>query len=221
MSKRFTDLKQGDFVLGLQDYNVKCIIYTVKDIEVKENEVYLTLENNFDHTILKFYGFGLDGEIYYNKTWLYCDYETYLLRLNKLESHLALSKWVGTLLKENNMGTIYINSINKRITFEEFDKLYYQEGHVYKINENHYQKCIKVGNKEDHSSFIIESLIIIINAEGHTQIIINPKEQRIPSLDFVNNVLSGKYTEIDPEVYEKVKSQLLLITTDLRQKLLS
>ncbi|MBO6255485.1 MAG: hypothetical protein J6O49_17870 [Bacteroidaceae bacterium] len=96
---------------------------------------------------------------------------------------------------------VYIRSIDKRISLNEFKKHTYKEGHVYKINDGNFQKC--VGYKG--YTPLVESLCLIINANGgHTQIIRNPNQLPIPSLDFVNKVLCGEITEVDPDVYDSM-----------------
>ena len=96
---------------------------------------------------------------------------------------------------------VYIGSINKRIGMNEFKKHTYKEGHVYRINDSYFHKCIGY----NWYTPIVESLCLIINANGgHTQIIRNTNALPIPSLDFVNYVLSGKITEIDPDVYDSM-----------------
>ena len=96
---------------------------------------------------------------------------------------------------------VYIRSIDKRISLNEFKKHTYKEGHVYKINDGNFQKCVGYNGYTP----IVESLYLIINANGgHTQIIRDTNALPIPSLDFVNYVLSGKITEIDPDVYDSM-----------------
>ena len=96
---------------------------------------------------------------------------------------------------------VYIRSIDKRISLNEFKKHTYKEGHVYRINDSYFHKCIGYNGYTP----IVESLCLIINANGgHTQIIRNTNALPIPSLDFVNYVLSGNITEIDPDVYDSM-----------------
>ena len=96
---------------------------------------------------------------------------------------------------------VYIRSIDKRISLNEFKKHTYKEGHVYKINDGNFQKCVGYNGYTP----IVESLYLIINANGgHIQIIRDTNALPIPSLDFVNYVLSGKITEIDPDVYDSM-----------------
>lgn len=100
------------------------------------------------------------------------------------------------------MEDIYINSINKRISLEEFKKYTYQIGHVYKINSHNFQKCI--GYNKDGGP-LIESFIILNNINGgNIQLIFHPEGLPIPSLDFVNDFLKGKITEVDPKKYDEL-----------------
>ena len=103
------------------------------------------------------------------------------------------------------MEKIYIRSIDSYIDIEEFKKHYYQEGHVYKINKHNYQKCIG-WNKENP---IIESLIVLDNINGgDRQLIFHHEGLNIPSLDFVNDILSGKIIEVDPIKYDEIKNKI-------------
>jgi hypothetical protein len=96
---------------------------------------------------------------------------------------------------------VYIRSIDKMISLNEFKKHTYKKGHVYKINDGNFQKC--VGYKG--YTPLVESLCLIINANGgHTQIIHNINQLPMASLDFVNRVLSGEITEVDPDVYDRM-----------------
>ena len=97
--------------------------------------------------------------------------------------------------------TVYIRSIDKRISLDEFKKHMYKEGHLYKINDGYFQKCVGYNGYTP----LVESLCLIINVDGgHTQIIRNIDELPMPSGDFVNKVLSGEITEVDPDVYDSM-----------------
>lgn len=98
-NKRFTELKVNDIVLGLRHLEVNPILYIVISIEIKENDVYLTLLNKFTDETIKFYGFGLEPRMFYDNMWLFCDYDTYMCEMQQLEKHLELAKIIGTLLK--------------------------------------------------------------------------------------------------------------------------
>ena len=96
---------------------------------------------------------------------------------------------------------VYIRSIDKRISLNEFKKHTYKEGHVYKINDGNFQKCVGYNGYTP----LVESLCLIINVNGgHTQIIRNINQVPMPSLDFVNRVLGGEITEVDPDVYDSM-----------------
>jgi len=96
---------------------------------------------------------------------------------------------------------VYIRSIDKRISLNEFKKHTYKEGHVYKINDGNFQKC--VGYKG--YTPLVESLHLGININGgYTEIIHNVNQVPMPSLDFVNGVLCGEITEVDPDVYDSM-----------------
>ena len=100
-----------------------------------------------------------------------------------------------------NNETVYIRSVNKTISMEEFKKHTYKEGHAYKINDGYFQRCI--GFKGDTP--VIDYICILDNVNsGHYNISYEPNGLPIPSLDFVNRVLDGTITEIDPAVYENV-----------------
>jgi len=108
---------------------------------------------------------------------------------------------------------IYIRSINKYISLSEFKKYTYKEGHVYKINDGYFQRCI---GYEDYTP-IIDYICILDNVNGgHCNISYEPKGLPIPSLDFVNSVLAGEITEIDPTVYENVLFGIKNITPSLK-----
>ena len=112
-----------------------------------------------------------------------------------------------------NNKTVYILSVNKTISMEEFKKHTYKEGHAYKINDNYFQRCI--GFKGDTP--VIDYIFILDNVNGgHTHITYNPSGLPIPSLDFVNDVMIGKITEIDPAVYENVLLSIKNIVPSLK-----
>ena len=107
---------------------------------------------------------------------------------------------------------VYINSIGKKISMEEFNSYYYQPGHVYKFNPHYFHKC--VGYKKNGNA-IIETFFILTNANnGDYQVIFHPATEVVeedytscavrPSLDFVNKILSGEITEVDPEKFDNL-----------------
>jgi hypothetical protein len=100
---------------------------------------------------------------------------------------------------------VYIRSINKRISLNEFKKHMYKEGHVYKINDSYFHKCIGYNG----STPVVESLCLLIDVnEGHTQIIRNVDALPIPSLDFVNKILNDESIEINPNLYDNMVAEI-------------
>lgn len=98
---------------------------------------------------------------------------------------------------------VYIWSINKRISMEEFKGYCQKVGHAYKITDAYLEKCV---GYDENDYPIIESITILPEtSNGGCQVIINEHEVPKPSLDFVNGLLEGKYKEIDVEEYDKVR----------------
>jgi hypothetical protein len=98
---------------------------------------------------------------------------------------------------------VYIHSINKKIPIEEYKKYCYKEGHIYKINPHYFHKCIYVDPKTFQPK--VESLTILPNINGgEYQLIYNIEALPIPGLDFVNDIMCGKITEVDPEKFEQL-----------------
>jgi hypothetical protein len=97
---------------------------------------------------------------------------------------------------------------------KEFKKHTYKEGHVYKINDGYFHKCVGYNGYTP----IIDYICILDNVnDGHYNISYQPNGLPIPSLDFVNGVMVGKITEIDPAVYEDVLICIKNITPSLKQ----
>jgi len=110
-----------------------------------------------------------------------------------------------------NLETIYINSIHKHISIEEYKSYYYKPGHVYKINSSYFHRCIGY----DGYTPIIETYCCIIDKNtGDYQVIFRPahkdvnghysKVSVIPSLDFVNKILCGEIKEIDLQQFDEL-----------------
>lgn len=100
--------------------------------------------------------------------------------------------------------TIYINSIGKRITMEEFKSHCYKVGHVYRINKCFYNKC--VGFENDRP--VLQSFFISFPefGRGLTDIHVSKRVTPMPSLDFVNKIMSGEIVEVDACVFDNVVS---------------
>ena len=112
-----------------------------------------------------------------------------------------------------NNETVYIQSVNKTISMEEFKKHTYKEGHAYKINDGYFQRCIGFKGYTP----IIDYICILDNVNGgHYNVSYQPNGLPIPSLDFVNRVLDGTITEIDPAVYENILFGIKNITPSLK-----
>jgi len=101
------------------------------------------------------------------------------------------------------MENIYIRSIDKKISLEEFKNYIYKVGHAYRINDRYFQKCTYVHPTTFAPA--VESMAILTNINGGTyQLNYNPKDHPLPSLDFVNKVLAGDIVEIDVEKYDQM-----------------
>ena len=101
------------------------------------------------------------------------------------------------------METVYIYSIDKKISMEEFLNHTYQPGHAYKINDHYFQKCISKDLETNEPK--IESITILSNINGGIyQLDYTPNEQPMPSGDFVNCIMSGKIKEVDPEKFDQL-----------------
>lgn len=99
---------------------------------------------------------------------------------------------------------VYIWSINKRISMEEFKGYCQKVGHAYKITDAYLEKCV---GYDDNCTPIIESITILPElSDGGCQVIIDENSLPMPSLDFVNGLLEGKYKEIDVEEYDRVRN---------------
>ena len=97
---------------------------------------------------------------------------------------------------------IFINSVGCRISNDRFKELVYKKGHAYKLNDSYFHRCI---GYNDSGTPIVDSISIIDDVNGgNTQIIYTASALPIPSLDFVNDVMCGKITEIEPVAYENL-----------------
>lgn len=103
------------------------------------------------------------------------------------------------------MDKIYINSVNKHITMEEFNNYTQKVGKAYKINKNYFQKCI---DYDEYGRPIVESITILNNVGGNYRLTIYANDLPKPSLDFVNDVMDGSIVEIDSNVYDKLASEI-------------
>ncbi len=113
--------------------------------------------------------------------------------------------------KEND---IFIHSVGCRISKDRFKELVYKKGHVYKINDSYFHRC--TGHKKTGEP-IVDSITILDNLEnGGVQIVYNPVALPTPSLDFVNDVMCGKITEIDPVAYENILLGVKNIASSLK-----
>ena len=84
---------------------------------------------------------------------------------------------------------------------------------AYKINDSYFHRCI---GYKDSGTPIVDSISILDDVNGgNTQIIYTASALPMPSLDFVNSVMCGKITEIDPVAYEN----LLLGVKNIAQSL--
>ena len=113
------------------------------------------------------------------------------------------------------MNTIYIASINRSISIKEFKSYLPKVGHVYKINNHNFHKCVGYKGYEP----IIESLVILNNpnSDGRIQMSLNPDALPIPQLDFVNRILSGEYIEIESSIYECMVAALKISASSLEE----
>lgn len=108
---------------------------------------------------------------------------------------------------------IFIRSVGCRITMDCFKERMYKKGHAYKINDSYFHRCI---GYKDSGTPVVDSISILDDVNGgNTQIIYTASALPIPSLDFVNDVMCGKITEIDPVAYEN----LLLGVKNIAQSL--
>ena len=107
---------------------------------------------------------------------------------------------------------IYIRSVNKYITLEEFNKYSYQKGKVYKINDGHFQRCTgfsSIGRP------IVDTIVIIVQPDkSEFQIIKSVDKYKqgcysLPALDFVNFIMSGEIEEINPIVWDLLETTCL------------
>ena len=118
------------------------------------------------------------------------------------------------MISENNMDKIFIYSVNKYITMDEFKGYVQKVGHAYKINNSYFQKCIGYYN---YDKPIVESITILNNVNGGDyQLIIDATDVPMPSLDFVNGIMDGSIVEINSEVYDKLSSELKSAASKLK-----
>ena len=125
-----------------------------------------------------------------------------------------------------NITEVYIHSIGKKISIEEFKAHCYKPGHVYKINPHYFHKC--VGYKNGGHP-VIETFLVLTNINnGDYQVIFHPATEVIeedyttcavlPSLAFVNKVFAGEITEVDPEKYDKLVNKFRNISDNFAKE---
>ena len=121
-------------------------------------------------------------------------------------------------MDEKDHDRIPIVSVGKDITLEEFRQQYYQPGKVYRINNGLLHKCTGYtpGGRP-----IIDTICFLLQPSPYTgyQIIkdINAEGSVIPGLDFVNERMSGKIQEIDPNIWDRVDNMCCSLCKDLEE----
>ena len=109
--------------------------------------------------------------------------------------------------------TVYIHALRKRIPFEEYKQLVYEEGCAYKLNDGNYQKCVKMSWDKRPE---VEQVCIVHNAGVTTQIMFNANGLPTPLLDMANDMASGKTKKIPVEEYEAIKQRIFDFAVTLR-----
>jgi len=109
---------------------------------------------------------------------------------------------------------IYICSVDKRISMRDFKSKYYKIGHAYMLNSGYIHKCVGY----DGYYPIVEIICILDRVnEGDIQIIYYPpsKSHALPSMDFVNGIMSGKYKEIDSKKYDSILNKIRNFSSEI------
>jgi len=107
---------------------------------------------------------------------------------------------------------VYIKSVNKRITLEEFKKYNYQVGKVYKINDGYFHKCVGFSST---GRPVVDTISINVKSDKSEFQIIksidrdNQGYYSIPSLDFVNNIMAGIVEEVNPITWDLLETTCL------------
>jgi len=117
----------------------------------------------------------------------------------------------------DKINEVYIASINRKISIGEFKNKCYKVGHAYQINPHYFHKCVGY----DKGYFPIVETILFLDKvnEGNIQLIFYPGDisHAIPSLDFVNAVMSGKIKEIPVSKYEMLYNKLSKYSSELAE----
>ena len=116
----------------------------------------------------------------------------------------------------DNIKEVYIASVNRRIPIKEFKNKYYKVGHAYQINPRYFHKC--VGYKGCFP--IVETILFLDKVnDGDIQLIYDPGDisHAMPSLDFVNDVMSGKIKEIPVSRYDMLYNKLSKYSSELTE----
>lgn len=116
------------------------------------------------------------------------------------------------------MEKIYIASVGKKISMNIFLSKYYKVGHAYMLNSGYLHKCV---GYDSCNNPIVEAICILDKVnEGDIQIIYYPgsKSTALPSLDFVNGIMSGKYKEIDCKEYDNILNKINNFSSEIALK---
>ena len=117
----------------------------------------------------------------------------------------------------DKISEVYIASVNRKISIEEFKNKYYKVGHAYQINSRYFHKCIGY----DKGYFpIIETILFLDKVnDGDIKLVYCPGNisHAIPSLDFVNDVMSGKIKEIPVSKYDMLYNKLSKYSSELAE----
>lgn len=93
---------------------------------------------------------------------------------------------------------IYIYSINKHISDEEFKEYLPQKGDVVKFNESCIGKCVST------DQYIEFDTISFVSNDNDFQLTKSSSPTSIASLDVVNDIISGKIEKIDSVIWDVV-----------------